>query len=90
MIRQGTPGVFFDRDGTIIYDVGYPKRPEQVKLILGVEKALAEIKQRGFQLIMVSNQSGVGRGILNSAAKRWTKWVVSSSKSEMRSLRGVR
>jgi D-glycero-D-manno-heptose 1,7-bisphosphate phosphatase len=65
MIRQGTPGVFFDRDGTIIYDVGYPKRPEQVKLILGVEKALAEIKQRGFQLIMVSNQSGVGRGILN-------------------------
>ena len=65
MIRQGTPGVFFDRDGTIIYDVGYPRRPEQVTLILGVEEALAEIKQHGFQLIMVSNQSGVGRGILN-------------------------
>ncbi|MEI6154355.1 MAG: HAD family hydrolase [Deltaproteobacteria bacterium] len=58
--------VFLDRDGTIIYDVGYPKDPKQVQLLPGVVEALTKIKGYGFQLVMVSNQSGVGRGRISS------------------------
>ncbi|HOJ44351.1 MAG TPA: HAD family hydrolase [Syntrophorhabdaceae bacterium] len=56
--------VFLDRDGTIIYDTGYPKDPEIIRLMPGVPEALSLIKQKGFKLIIVSNQSGIGRGIL--------------------------
>jgi histidinol-phosphate phosphatase family protein len=56
--------VFLDRDGTIIYDVGYPKDPEQIQLLPGVIEALNSLKKHRFKLIIVSNQSGIGRGIL--------------------------
>lgn len=62
---MGKPkAVFLDRDGTIIYDVGYPKDPEQVQLLPGVIEALNSLKKHRFKLIIVSNQSGIGRGIL--------------------------
>ena len=56
--------VFIDRDGTIIYDVGYPKEPDQVEILPEVCTALSSLKDQGFKLIIVSNQSGIGRGIL--------------------------
>jgi len=57
--------VFLDRDGTIIYDTGYPKDPETVQLLVGVIEALSFIEKQGYKLIIVSNQSGIGRGILS-------------------------
>ena len=59
--------VFLDRDGTLIEDVGYPSRPEQVVLLPGAGEALRGLRDHGFALVVVSNQSGVGRGILNYA-----------------------
>lgn len=56
--------IFLDRDGTIISDVGYPNDPEQVKLLPGVGEALSTLKALGFYLILISNQSGIGRGIV--------------------------
>ncbi|MCX5805053.1 MAG: HAD family hydrolase [Proteobacteria bacterium] len=56
--------IFLDRDGTIIHDVGYPKDPKQVELLPGVIEALKSLKKHRFKLIVVSNQSGIGRGIL--------------------------
>lgn len=56
--------IFFDRDGTLVYDVGYPKDPQQVRLLPGVERALATLKEHGFLLVLVSNQSGIGRGLV--------------------------
>lgn len=56
--------IFLDRDGTIIYDAGYPKDPEELQLMPGVLDALAFLRKKGFKLIIVSNQSGIGRGIL--------------------------
>ena len=56
--------VFLDRDGTVIYDVGYPKDPELVQLIPGAADALATLKKQGFLLAIVSNQSGIGRGLV--------------------------
>ncbi|MEO5969818.1 MAG: UDP-glucose 4-epimerase GalE [Bdellovibrionia bacterium] len=56
--------VFLDRDGTINDDPGYLNNPSQVKLLPGVGEALSLLKQAGYLLIVVSNQSGVGRGLI--------------------------
>lgn len=56
--------VFLDRDGTIIFDHGYLKEARQVRLLEGAGEALAKLKTRGFALVLVSNQSGIGRGLI--------------------------
>ncbi len=57
--------IFLDRDNTLIEDPGYISHPEQVKLLDGVDKSLIELKAMGYKLIVVSNQSGVARGIVS-------------------------
>jgi len=54
--------VFLDRDGTIIEEREYLKSPEQVVLLPAAPVALKRLQTAGFKLIIVSNQSGVGRG----------------------------
>ncbi len=54
--------VFLDRDNTLIYDPGYIHRPEEVVLLYGVGEGLRLLKEAGFLLIVISNQSGIGRG----------------------------
>jgi D-glycero-D-manno-heptose 1,7-bisphosphate phosphatase len=54
--------VFLDRDGTIIEDKDYLHLPEEVVIYPGVGAALKRLQDAGFKLIMVTNQSGVGRG----------------------------
>jgi D-glycero-D-manno-heptose 1,7-bisphosphate phosphatase len=54
--------VFLDRDGTIIEERNYLKDPEQVVLLPGAARALKRLQDAGFLLILVTNQSGVGRG----------------------------
>lgn len=56
--------VFLDRDGTLNYDPGYLKIAADLKLLAGVGPALARLKRVGAKLVVVTNQSGVGRGIL--------------------------
>jgi len=56
--------VFLDRDGTLNYDSGYLKSASELKLLPGVGPALARLKAAGARLVVVTNQSGVGRGIL--------------------------
>lgn len=60
--------VFLDRDGTINEDPGYLSQPSQMKLLPGVGEALAALKKAGFLLVVVSNQSGVGRGLIELEA----------------------
>lgn len=57
------PAVFLDRDGTIFKDTGYPGDSSPILFIPGAPKALREL-QNHFLLIIISNQSGVGRGII--------------------------
>jgi D-glycero-D-manno-heptose 1,7-bisphosphate phosphatase len=54
--------VFLDRDGTLIEDRDYLHRPEEVVIFPGVGPALKRLQDAGFKLILVTNQSGVGRG----------------------------
>ncbi len=57
--------VFLDRDGTINEDPGYLGDPEKVKLYPGTGEALFKLKNNlNFKLIVISNQSGIARGIL--------------------------
>lgn len=57
--------IFLDRDGTLNPDPGYIKSPDQFELFPGVAQALARLKLAGARLILVTNQSGIARGILS-------------------------
>ena len=59
---MGSPAVFLDRDGVINVDVGYLYRPEEFRFIEGSAEALRIMKQKGWKLVMVTNQSGIARG----------------------------
>ena len=59
--------VFLDRDGTLIVEKNYLSRPEDVALFPGAGAALKRLADTGFQLIMVTNQSGIGRGYFTMA-----------------------
>ena len=54
--------IFLDRDGTLIQEKEYLRRPEEVVLFPGAAAALRRWQDAGFKLFIVSNQSGVGRG----------------------------
>ena len=59
--------VFLDRDGTIIHDAHYISRPDQVLLIDGAPEAIARINAALIPVIIVTNQSGIGRGYFTIA-----------------------
>lgn len=56
--------VFLDRDGTLMEDVDYCNDPKQVFVYPGVSEALARLKKHGFKNIIITNQSGIGRGLI--------------------------
>jgi len=55
--------VFLDRDGTLNYDPGFVTSVAELKLLPGVSSALARLKTAGAKLVVVTNQSGIGRGM---------------------------
>jgi D-glycero-D-manno-heptose 1,7-bisphosphate phosphatase len=57
-----SPAVFLDRDGTIILDADYCSDPKRVQIFPGVVEALRRLKAKGFRLLVITNQSGIGRG----------------------------
>jgi D-glycero-D-manno-heptose 1,7-bisphosphate phosphatase len=61
--------LFVDRDGTLIADVGYPRDPALVEPLPGAIDALRALGAR-FALVIVSNQSGLGRGLITEAEAR--------------------
>jgi D-glycero-D-manno-heptose 1,7-bisphosphate phosphatase len=63
-----SPAVFLDRDGTLNEDPGYIGNPDLVKLFPDVGTALSSLKNElKFKLIVVSNQSGIARGLITKA-----------------------
>lgn len=60
--RAPRPAVFLDRDGTLVKEVGYLADPGDLEILPGVGEALRGLRTGGYALVVVSNQSGVGRG----------------------------
>jgi D-glycero-D-manno-heptose 1,7-bisphosphate phosphatase len=61
--ESGTPAVFFDRDGVLNEDLGYTHRPEDLRWIPGARQAVKRINDLGWKVVVVTNQSGVARGL---------------------------
>jgi D-glycero-D-manno-heptose 1,7-bisphosphate phosphatase len=62
-----TGAVFLDRDGTVIVDREYLADPESVELLPGAAAAVARLNRAGRPVILVTNQSGIGRGYFSQA-----------------------
>jgi len=65
--RARPAAVLLDRDGTLVVDVPYNGDPDEVLPLPGVADALARLRRAGVQTPLVSNQSGVARGLLSRA-----------------------
>ncbi|HMT09299.1 MAG TPA: HAD family hydrolase [Pyrinomonadaceae bacterium] len=61
------PAVFLDRDGTLIKEVNFLSRVEDLEIFDFTFNALEKLKSAGFGLIVVTNQSGIGRGLYTEA-----------------------
>lgn len=59
---SGRPAVFFDRDGTLMREVSYCRDAALVETPPGLREALAALREAGFARVIVTNQSGIGRG----------------------------
>ena len=66
-IQKENRVIVLDRDGTMIHEREYLSDPDQVELIPGAGAALRELQQMGFRLVVITNQSGIGRGFFTEA-----------------------
>lgn len=57
------PAAFLDRDGTLIVERNYLADPDGVEFVEGAFEALALLRDAGYKLVIVTNQSGIGRGL---------------------------
>jgi D,D-heptose 1,7-bisphosphate phosphatase len=59
-----TKAIFVDRDGTINVDVHYLDNPDNFEMYPGVQIGMKKLQEHGFKIIVITNQSGIGRGYL--------------------------
>lgn len=62
---MATTAVFWDRDGTLIEDPGYLRDPDGVRVLPGAPDALYRLAKAGFENVVVTNQSGIARGLFD-------------------------
>ncbi|MBA5808499.1 D-glycero-beta-D-manno-heptose 1,7-bisphosphate 7-phosphatase [Morganella morganii] len=73
---MGIPAVFLDRDGTINADTGYLHEIDDFQFIENAIEAMQAIKQMGYALIIVTNQSGIARGMFTEDQfMHLTEWM---------------
>jgi D-glycero-D-manno-heptose 1,7-bisphosphate phosphatase len=65
---QSRPAIFLDKDGTLVTNVPYNVDPARIELSEGAEVALPRLARSGYELVIVSNQSGVARGYFSESA----------------------
>ncbi len=60
----------FDRDGTLNIDTGYINNPDEMKLFQSVPEVIRQLKEKNYLVFILSNQSGIGRGLISAAEYR--------------------
>ena len=65
---SGRRAVFLDRDGTIIEDTGYLADPGSIRLLPGAAEGIGRLNRAALAVVVVTNQSGLARGLLDEAA----------------------
>jgi D-glycero-D-manno-heptose 1,7-bisphosphate phosphatase len=68
--NESWPAVFLDRDGTLMRDVDYCGDPKDVEVFPQAREALGRLKQHGYKLVIITNQSGIGRGYFGETEYR--------------------
>jgi len=75
-VADKVPAIFLDRDGTINVDHGYVSEIDNFEFIDGVIDAMRELKRMGFALVLVTNQSGIARGMFSEDQfMQLTEWM---------------
>ncbi len=62
------PAIFIDRDGTLIEEVNFLSRVEDLRVFPFTNEAVSRLKKKGYLIIVVTNQSGIGRKLYDEAA----------------------
>ena len=70
IVAASARAIILDRDGTIVVDGDYLDEPARLQFLPGAAEGLRRLHERGHPLIVVSNQSGVGRGLFSLARLR--------------------
>jgi D-glycero-D-manno-heptose 1,7-bisphosphate phosphatase len=77
------PALFLDRDGVINVDHGYVHRPEDFEFMPGIFKLVRAANERGYLVVVVTNQAGIGRGYYSEAQfLSLTEWMKERFKAE--------
>lgn len=66
--RRSQKAIFLDKDGTLIPDIPYNVDPRKIRLYPDAGEALARLQRAGYQIFVVSNQSGVAKGFFQEEA----------------------
>ncbi|KEY42077.1 phosphatase [Pantoea agglomerans] len=75
-VANKVPAIFLDRDGTLNVDNGYVHEIDDFQFIDGTIEALQQLKTMGFALVVVTNQSGIARGMFTEDTfMRLTEWM---------------
>ncbi|MBE3469987.1 D-glycero-beta-D-manno-heptose 1,7-bisphosphate 7-phosphatase [Enterobacter cloacae complex sp. P15RS] len=75
-MAKSVPAIFLDRDGTINVDHGYVHEIDEFEFIEGVIDAMRQLKEMGYALVVVTNQSGIARGKFTEAQfETLTEWM---------------
>lgn len=78
----GRPALFLDRDGVVVEDTQYLGRAQDVRMLAGVGEAIARCSTHGIPVVLVSNQSGIARGLYDWSGFAAVQAAIASGLSE--------
>ena len=80
-MSNAKPAIFLDRDGVINKDNGYVSQRDDFEFIEGTIEACIELQKKGYLLVVITNQSGIARGLFTEAQfntlTEWMDWSMS-------------